>query len=481
MIKSDIGHGIKASDNLTIEEGTIEISAARDGINVNDTFKMTGGDVNIDAVYDGINSDSIAIIEGGNLNIKTTAEPTNISDISNMNNSAEKDQNTPMRSGFMQESTDVEFESSAKGIKADWMMVISGGNIIVNSTDHAIHCADEIEISGGVLSLNSEYCKGISGHGNVTISGKDTVIDITKSTEGIESKNVLTINNGNLNIVSSDDTLNGTGGNSGDKLLPQGNTDNRFTPPENIGEDFTLPEKTDKKTPQMRENLDSQDMAPPENISKTEKNAPMQKPDGFGGKGGNGENGKGMRGANLKDTIIINCGNLELCSTNDDVIDANGNIVINGGVIKATLSNGGIVSFTGVLDADGSVTIGENATLITATRSGATPTLSDTQNAVVIYTTSEHSAENTIFVKSKDGEVLAEYAPKGNFQTVFIVSPKIESGKTYTISIGDEEYNATMSGGVVTIGEAQTGMGGFGGAIPGGRQNRTPKTLPTNE
>ena len=46
------------------------------------------------------------------------------------------------------DETDVEFEKSTKGINAEWMMVISGGEIIVNSASHAIHCQDEIEITG---------------------------------------------------------------------------------------------------------------------------------------------------------------------------------------------------------------------------------------------------------------------------------------------------------------------------------------------
>ena len=47
----------------------------------------------------------------------------------------------------------------AKGIKADWMLDISGGEVTVNSTDHAIHCTSDINITGGTLNLSSESKK----------------------------------------------------------------------------------------------------------------------------------------------------------------------------------------------------------------------------------------------------------------------------------------------------------------------------------
>ena len=200
-VNSDTGHGIKASDNLTIEDGTVDITAKNDAIHVNDTFKMTGGTLKTVSEGDGIDSESIVKIDGGTVDIKTTAVPVQTGADSAQNGRTD--------------SSDADFETSSKGIKADWLMSISGGDITVNSADHAIHCADEIDINGGNLSLNSEYGKGISAHGNLTVDGENTVIDIEKSTEGLESKNILTVNNGDIKIVSSDDGINATVGNSG--------------------------------------------------------------------------------------------------------------------------------------------------------------------------------------------------------------------------------------------------------------------------
>lgn len=98
-------------------------------------------------------------------------------------------------------------ELSSKGIKA-LNMTISQSSITVNSTDHSVKCDGEAVISGGKLVLSSSAGKGITADGALTI---DADIDITNSEEGIESKGVLSINGGNINVTSTDDGLN-TGG-----------------------------------------------------------------------------------------------------------------------------------------------------------------------------------------------------------------------------------------------------------------------------
>lgn len=193
-IESGAGHGIKAADSLTVENGTICINAKNDAIHVNETFKITGGTVKTASGGDGIDSESIVMISGGTLDIETTAVPVQSGSSAQNENSTQNEKSA--QSGFRApggSNTDAEFESSSKGIKADWLLSISGGDITVNSADHAIHSADEIEITGGNLNISSQYGKGVSAHGNLTVSGSATNIDITKSTEGLESKNILTV------------------------------------------------------------------------------------------------------------------------------------------------------------------------------------------------------------------------------------------------------------------------------------------------
>lgn len=68
-IISQLSHGIKASDDLNIENGTLIITAARDGIHTNETCDISGGTITITAAKDGIESEENLIIRGGNITI----------------------------------------------------------------------------------------------------------------------------------------------------------------------------------------------------------------------------------------------------------------------------------------------------------------------------------------------------------------------------------------------------------------------------
>ena len=482
-IESSAGHGIKASDNLNIENGVISINATSDGIHINDTFKMTGGTVNITSINDGIDCESIVNISAGTINIETNGTP-----IENTQTRTETAEETPRRGMWEMDEADVEFEKSTKGINAEWMMVISGGEINVNSASHAIHCQDEIEITGGKFSLSSKYDKGISAHGNLTISGADTVIDVTKSTEAIESKNVMTINDGVISVVSTDDALNATGGNSGmmqgggmrenmgemqrpenatdanGTQMPMGNKGNRGNRQMqmHVGE---IPEGTNipmnGEIPPMSQNgeFPMRGERPAEPSGQTPDEAMMQRPQMDGNMGMSGGNMGGM-GRNMKNCLIINGGYLELCG-GDDCIDANGNMIINGGIIKATNPTGSFTGNNGVLDADGQTTIGENSNIILASGSGNERSLKLTQNTIIVYCENQHTAKEQIIVSDDDGNVVYEYAPEGNFKAVLIASNNIKTGEKYTVTIGDEIFETEITQQNTTIGTQTNGGMGF--------------------
>lgn len=480
-LKSNAGHGIKSTGNLTIENGTIVIDALNDAIHVNNTFKMKGGSIETTSGGDGIDSESIVIIDGGTINITSTAAPAEVSESQN-----------PF------EATSVTFENSAKGIKADWMMIISGGEITVNASDHAIHSLDEIEISGGKMTLYSEYNKGISGHGNVTVSGKDTVIDIIKSTEGIESKEVVTINDGTIKIIASDDAINGggTGGldfggdNRGGGAPPMQNGGSRSEgESENKSEGENKNEGESEQPPRKDFGQAGGEQQPPQNngdfqpgfergFEPGDNNQPPKAVDGqsdtndtFSG-GNRPQRGDGFDGANmqskqnLKDVLVINGGNIEV-EAGDDCLDANGNIVINGGFVKANEPRGSASGFTAVLDADGSVTISENALLLAAVGSGSAPKSFTAANSVMVYLTQEHSNEK-VTVSDISGKTVCEYTPTGSFNSVWFFGSSIKTGESYTVKAGSESFDFTAEDGVTEVGTQKSSgyRGGNFGSLP---------------
>lgn len=421
-------NGIKCSDNLKIEGGNINIDAKADGINVNDTFEMTDGNLKITAVGDGIDSSSIANISGGTIDITTNGTPTETS----QTEQSSDEQNRP-KTPFG-ESSSVEFETSSKGIKADWMIKLSGGKINVNSADHSIHCTSDIEIDDANLTLASQYKKGISAHGSITIDGTETSIDVTKSTEGIEGKTKLTINNGNIKVDSTDDGLNA--GTSTEMQPPQGGFGGERV-------------QKDRRQPQDGQQPPQDGQQPPQNGQQPPQDGQQPPQDGFSGQ-------------NNKDVIIINGGNIEVTGR-DDAIDVNGNLVINGGTIKLANPAGTVTGPFAALDADGNITIADGATLIAAVSGAKANSLGITQNSIIGYAESELAAGTTVSLKDDNGDTIIIYAPQEKFSAVYITSPSIEIGKNYTLEIGDTRYNITADGQISTVGTPTNNNGNFGG------------------
>lgn len=462
-IKSTAGHGIKASDNLTIENGVINLTAENDGIHINDTFKMTGGTVNISAVGDGIDSESIVNISGGVIKIETNGVP-----ISSATEDTELPENRDdMPWGGMHETAAVEFEKSSKGINAEWMMCISGGDITVASASHSIHCQDEIQILGGAFALSSEYEKGISAHGNLTVDNSETVIDVTRSTEGLESKNILMINDGTMRIVASDDGINATGGNSGEMMMPPGGghgerPDRFFGDNQNPGERIP-PEfgdgESERKEPQR-------DKAYDKDFRNGETGEPM--PPEFGDRPMPPQN---MGRDDLSDCLVINGGDIEVFAQ-DDCLDSNGNIILNGGVIKAIKENGSFTGNNSVLDPDGKITVGEGVTLIAVGSGGMQGELTIPQNTIIFYGEETHSSGESVIVRDESGTIVAGYTPNGKYSAVLITSPQLKSDKDYTVSMGEETQTVTITSQRVTVGTQKSeGFGRRDDFMPRGQQH----------
>lgn len=98
---------------------------------------------------------------------------------------------------------------STKGIKAGTEIQISGGNFTIDSADDAIHSNGSVAVTGGEISLYTGE-KGIHGDSTAEISG-DADVKILTSYEGIEAA-VINVSGGVLEVNSSDDGFNASDG-----------------------------------------------------------------------------------------------------------------------------------------------------------------------------------------------------------------------------------------------------------------------------
>lgn len=229
------GNALKGTDSVAICGGILNLTSGNDAIKStkmdNDEkgwIAIDGGEINITAGGDGIQAENTLEITSGKLNINTNGEINTSSsnqfdkmpDMQGMPDMQNMPDMPDMQNDSNNNTDETTSSLSSKGIKSGSALSITGGSIKINSTDHCIHSSGEMNITDGTFELYSSLSKGISSHGELTISGNDTLITIEKCTEGIESKSVMNINNGNIRILdASDDGLNTGGSENSDHTI----------------------------------------------------------------------------------------------------------------------------------------------------------------------------------------------------------------------------------------------------------------------
>ncbi|MDY0354714.1 MAG: carbohydrate-binding domain-containing protein [Sedimentisphaerales bacterium] len=200
----EVNDGISSKNGLILAGGVIDIQAVDDGIRGKDYLVIRGGDISIIAGGDGLKSDNekdgtkgYVSVETGILTITSGAEGIQ----------AETDVliaggQINLRSGGGTNRR-VGVSTLGKGIVAGVSAIIDGGELIINSCDDAIHSNGTLAINGGTFVLSSSD-DAMHSDRAVEINGGD--VQVTWCYEGIDS-NTITVNAGNIGIVSSDDGM----------------------------------------------------------------------------------------------------------------------------------------------------------------------------------------------------------------------------------------------------------------------------------
>lgn len=261
IVNGNYADAIVSKDDIKLNNGTINVTAADDGIRGKDSITIgdpadtdfsslnitinakagdgmkstetdtstgkgfitaNGGTVNITAYSDGLHASQLMTINGGDFKIKTTAEQSPNENQQPGRPGGGWGGNWGGNSG----SSSATDDTSAKGIKAgctddagteiEGTINILGGAFDIDSTDDSVH-ASNVNITGGNLKLSSGD-DAVHADKDVVIGtkGNETdysspYIDIVKSYEGIEGSDIVQYN-GTVMVTSSDDGYNAAGG-----------------------------------------------------------------------------------------------------------------------------------------------------------------------------------------------------------------------------------------------------------------------------
>ncbi len=227
-INANYGHGVVSKDDLKVTGGTINITAEKSGLNANDSVRIADGTFTITSGTDAIHAENTedaeegwVYIAGGSFTITTDGDAISASYILQVDdgsfditagggasNAETKSQEFGFMGGQSSSASTDEESTSVKGLKGAAVQ-INGGTFDLDTADDALHANGDMEVNGGSLTIASGD-DGMHADSDLTINAG--TIDITYSYEGIEGT-VITVNDGDINVVSSDDGFNAAGGN----------------------------------------------------------------------------------------------------------------------------------------------------------------------------------------------------------------------------------------------------------------------------
>ena len=408
-------HGIAANDDLVITGGTITVTAAADAIHANDSLRIKEASITVDAGDDGL---------------VTSNEKEN---------------------GYL---------------------YIESGTINVTAADDGIHTTGEITLAGGDITVSA----GNDGiHSDTSIYIRNGTLLIDKCYEGIEAL-IIDVSGGDITIYPTDDGFNANG--NSDSQIGAGGMGGMGGMGRGKGD------RGGRHGPQdTGSGASAGDMPTPPDMD-SNVNSDMNSQMSSGMNSGDG-NSKSSTAANDEETYIsISGGTIRIINEagNDaDGLDSNGDIFISGGSIYVSLQGSGSNSAVDFGSESGGVAEISGGTIIACGASSMAEAFdsSSTQASILYNTSTVAEAGTTLSIKDTEGDILLSWEVPCSFSSALVSCPQLETGGTYTVSIGDDTEEITLEEISASYGDAQSSMFGgkmnWGGMRPrgGGFDNNT--------
>lgn len=415
IIYGYINNGIQTTNNLFIDSGTIQVTALGHGIKGKDSVTITGGSFTITAGGDGVKSNDTT---GDNYGVVSVSGGTFV------------------------------MEVYGDGIQAETALTITGGSFDIltggGSSEATYSSSDNWRVYGSNWDMADETdssAKALKGGTKVTISGGAFTID--SYDDAVHSNGSVVITGGTFEIASGDDGIHGddsleiSGGTIYISDCYEGLEANQITI---SGGDITLTAYDDG----------------------VNANGGSTTGGFFGG-------GQSSTASSDLPTLRITDGNIVI-NAGGDGLDSNGDIIIEGGLV---IVNGPTDSQNGAIDSGseygGTCTI-SGGTLLALGSSGMAEGFSSSseQCSFMVSMTSSFSAGDALTITDSGGNVVYQYTITKTGSSVVFSSPDLTLGETYTLTVGNQSVEITLSS------VSTTARGGSQTATPSGGQTTVP-------
>ena len=297
--------------------------------------------------------------------------------------------------------------TDGKGIESKDDLKIASGDINIKSSEHAISGKDSVRIAGGTIKIIAG-ADGINSSndedpqkGYVYIAGGS--IEIDASDDGIHAETKMVIEDGNINIINSEEGIEGA-------IV------------EIAGGELNVISKDD--------GINASD------------GSTSSKP------GGNkpGDSDSKQQGndtsINLSEPVYILISNGEInIDAAGDGFDANGSVYVTGGNVRVS---GPEDDGNGAFDYDLSAVITGGSFIACGSDGMAMNFTGAKQGCILLKLPGAHDSGEEITVKDENEDVILSYTPQSKFESILLSSKDINKGKTYTITVGDESMSVTM-------------------------------------